>query len=209
MTHRSFRLIIVASALVLLTAASGYAQTPAKPYVPTTDDPMRFVAFAIQMTQGAAGTLDIRIERWTTDAERNELLKLVAVTTDHPNDQRKLADKLQDIKPRVGYIRTSNSMGWDLKYAYQRELKDGTRQIVIATDKPLTFMAVARGARTVDYAISLIEMHFPKGSDKGEGKLLGQSQLSVKDGALQIEIYGQEPTRLSTITQEYPKIEKK
>jgi hypothetical protein len=99
-------------------------------------------------------------------------------------------------------------MGWDIKYAYQTQLADGSRQVVVVTDKPVSFFAASRNTRTMDYAFTLIEMRFPKGSDKGEGKLLGQTSLSVKDGKLQIEIYGQEPTRLTQITEKNPKVKK-
>jgi hypothetical protein len=48
-------------------------------------------------------------------------------------------------------------------------------------------------------------MRFPAGGGDGEGKLLGQTAISVKDGRLQLEIYGQEPTNLTTIKQEKKK----
>jgi hypothetical protein len=99
-------------------------------------------------------------------------------------------------------------MGWDLKYAYESTAADGSRQIVIATDKPVSFLAAARGARTMDYAFTVVEMRFPAGSNKGEGKLLAQTSLAVKNGKLELEIYGQEPTRLTTITEKNPKEKK-
>jgi hypothetical protein len=57
----------------------------------------------------------------------------------------------------------------------------------------------------MDYPFTLVEMRFKAGSAEGEGKLLGQTALAVKDGKLEIEIYGQEPTRLTTIKQHKPK----
>ena len=43
----------------------------------------------------------------------------------------------------------------------------------------------------------------------GEGKLLAQTSISTKDGKLQLELYGQEATRLSTITEHKDKNKKK
>ena len=203
-SHRRLLGLIVAAAAVVAMPVLAQ-KSPFTEHVPTQKDPLRFSAFAVQMQAGMAGTLEIALERWTTDAERQALIGLVKVSTDRPQDQEKLLKALQDIKPRVGFIRTPNSMGWDLKYAYESKLPDGSRQIVIATDKPVSFLAAASQARTMDYAFSLIEMRFPAGSPKGEGKLLGQSSLSVKDGKLQIEIYGQEPTRLTEITEKKDK----
>jgi len=195
------------AAAVILTVPV-LAQQPPAESGPTKESPIRFSAFAVNMQGGRAGTVDIAIERWSTDAERQLLVGMVQTTTDKPSDQEKLLKALQDIKPRVGFIRTPNSMGWDLKYAYESQLPDGSRQIVIATDKPVSFLAAASQARTMDYAFSLIEMRFPKDSDKGEGKLLGQSSIAVKNGKLEIELYGQQPTRLTTITEKNPKVKK-
>jgi hypothetical protein len=205
-THFSF---LGAVALAAALATPLVAQkSPFTEHVPTEKDPLRFSAFAVQMEAGMSGVVDIAIERWSTDAERQALLALVSATTDKPQDQDKLLKALQDVKPRVGFIRTPNSMGWDLKYAYESQLPDGSRQIVIATDKPVSFLAAASQARTMDYAFSLIEMRFPAGSNKGEGKLLGQSSIAVKNGKLEVELYGQQPTRLTTITEQKDKAKK-
>jgi hypothetical protein len=40
------------------------------------------------------------------------------------------------MKP-VGRIRTPGSIGYDLRFAQQRKLPDGDREIVVATDRPM------------------------------------------------------------------------
>jgi hypothetical protein len=112
---------------------------------------------------------------------------------------------MQDVKVRNGYIRTSNSLGWDLKYARENILEDGTRQIVILTDKPVSFAAAARQARTLDYPFTIIEMRFPKGKTEGEGKMAVGTMISIKNQRLELENYGQEPVRLTSIQQEKQK----
>jgi hypothetical protein len=57
----------------------------------------------------------------------------------------------------------------------------------------------------MDYPFTFVEMRFAKGSLKGEGKMLAQTALSVKNGRLELENYGQEPVRLTTITQQVDK----
>lgn len=196
-------LALAAPAVVHLTA-----QQPAASTTPTTvseKDPLRFRAFGVNLQGGRSGTLDIAIERWSTDGERAALLDQVAGTSASRNDQDKLVRSLQDIEPRTGYIRTSRSLGWDLKYARENVLPDGTRQIVIVTDKPVSFFAAANQTRTMDYPFTMIEMRFSAGKEKGEGKLLNQTSISVKNGRLELEIYGQEPTRLTEITQQKQK----
>lgn len=188
------------------TIAAGMAvSTLAQEHVPTAKDPLRFSAFAVNLQGGLAGRVDIVVERWSTEEERQSLIALVQTSVDRPHGQDKLLDALHDIKPRTGFLRTPNRLGWDLKYAHQNALPDGGRQIVVVTDKPVSFFAARNQTRTMDYPFSLIEMRFPAGASEGEGKLLAQTSLIVKNGRLEIEIYGQEPTRLTTITEEKPK----
>jgi hypothetical protein len=206
---RTFTFAALTAAFVVASATTAVyvsAQAPAQAgTVVTKKDPLRFRAFGVNMQGGISGTLDIAIERWSTDGERTALLDQVAGTTERRSDQDKLVKTLQDIEPRTGYIRTSRSLGWDLKYARENLLPDGARQIVIVTDKPVSFFAAANSSRTMDYPFSLIEIRFPKGSDKGEGKLLTQTSISTKNGRLELEIFGQEPTRLTQVTQQKQK----
>jgi hypothetical protein len=203
--------VLGALAWTPLTAQQERQQSASPPQAGTVvskKDPLRFVAFGVNMQQGFSGTIDIGIERWTTDAERALLLDAVAGTKEQRSSQDKLVRTLQDVKPRAGYIRSARSVGWDLMYARENMLPDGTRQIVIATDKPVSFWAAASSARTMDYPFTMIEMRFAAGADKGEGKLLTQTSISTKNGRLELEIYGQEPTRLTQITQQKTKAQK-
>ena len=179
----------------------------AQPYtehVPTQKDPLRFSAFAVQMEKGISGAVEITIERWSTDQERQALIGLVQTATDKMGGQDKLLKAVQAIKPRVGFIRTPNSMGWDLKYAYESKLPNGTRQIVIGTDKPIGFgRMVSSGGDTTNYPFDLIEMQFPAGSNKGTGKVIRQTSISVKNGRLELETSADvnQPARLTEITE--------
>lgn len=195
-------LLGTAVAAVIAVVIPVMAQQPYVEGAPTEKDPLRFSAFAVNMQGGRAGTVDIAIERWSTDAERETLVEFVKTAKVGEPGQSKLLEALQDIKPRCGFIRTPNSMGWDIKYARENKLADGTRQIVIVTDKPVSFLAAASQGRTMDYPFSLVEMRFPPGTNKGEGKLLAQTSIAVQNGKLELEIYGQEPTRLTTITEQ-------
>jgi hypothetical protein len=193
--------LVAAAAVAVVVGVSAFAQQPSLEQGPTKKDPLRFDAFAVQMQGGRAGSVQIVIERWSTDQERQMLIGLIGTKETDRDAQSKLIDGLQGIKERCGYIRTPNSMGWDLKYAKENMLPDGTRQIVVVTDKPVSFVAARAQTRTMDYPFSLIEMRFPPDGGKGEGKLLSQTSMSIKDGRLQLEIYGQEPTRLTNITE--------
>ncbi len=191
--------LVIGAALACIASVAGQ-----QPTAPTKKDPLRFTAFAVSMPAGQAGTVDIVIERWSTDAERKSLLDLLAGASFKSGGQDKLLRALQKIEPRTGYIRTPKSLGWNLRYAREFLLPDGMRQIVIATDKPVSFLAARSGGRVTDYPFSFVEMRM-KPNDKGEGRLLVATSVAVKDGRIELENYGQEPVRLTTITQEAPK----
>jgi hypothetical protein len=200
-------LAILGVALILgvpLSAQQPAATAGSPTEAPTKKDPLRFTAFNVSMPTGVAGVTEIVIERWTTKEERTKLLALVDTAKEGERGQRKLLDALQRIEPRVGYIRTPNSIGWDLRYAVENAMPDGTRQLVVATDKPVSFGAAASGSRVMDYPFTLIEMRM-KPNEKGEGKMLAATSITVKNGRLELENYGQEPVRLTSITQEQKK----
>ena len=179
----TLRLRLFVGIVVALGLFVPVASQQSKAQAPTTKDPLRFRAVLQTQGQdaGAQGVVQIVIERWSTTAERESLVALVSQSTDKRGGQDKLLKALGKITPRVGFIRTPNSLGWDLRYAYDFVQPDGTRKIVIATDKPVSFGAAVAGAESLDYPFTLIEMRMGANS-KGEGRMLARSAISTKDG---------------------------
>ena len=204
--HRTVLGALAVMALVVF-AVPALAQAPYSEAAPTKKEPLRFTAFAVQLQGGRAGVVEVTIERWSTDDERNALIAQVQKTSDKDADQRKLVTALQKITPRAGFINLPNTMGWDIKYAYETTLPDGTRQVVVVTDKPVSF-AMARSGNEDEAPFTLVEMQFPKGSAKGEGKLLASTSISTKNGRLELETYYNQPTRLTEVTEKNPKVKK-
>jgi hypothetical protein len=56
----------------------------------------------------------------------------------------------------------------------------------------------------MDYPFTLVEMRM-KPNEKGEGKMLAATAITVKNGRMELENYGQEPVRLTEITEEQKK----
>jgi hypothetical protein len=92
---------------------------------------------------GANSTVDIAIERWSTEDERQKL-----ITTFKEKGASKLLDTLQDLK-RVGYIRLPTSIGYDLHFARQVALDEGGQKILIATDRKIGFAEARNQPRTI------------------------------------------------------------
>jgi hypothetical protein len=156
----------------------------------------RFSGFAINMNSGPrTARVEFNIERWSTDAEKAQLL---AIVRDNKDPNPKLLDAVQRL-PKVGWIHAESKLAWDLRYAYQIPLDEGGRQIVLGTDRPISFVEARNNPRTMDYPFTIIEMHLDKG-DEGQGKIQYASRLYIdKKNNLVIENYGQQSVRFNEI----------
>jgi hypothetical protein len=139
------------------------------------------------------GTVDIVIERWSTDGERD---RLVAVLKEKGPDA--LLSALQKM-PRVGYIRRPKSIGWDLHFARSVKAEEG-RQVVIATDRPMSFWEAANRPRSADYDFTLIDIRFdPDGKGTGKLAVAAKVDYNEKTQTVEVENFGIEPVRLTEV----------
>jgi hypothetical protein len=187
-------------ATALVTCALLLPASPLSTWSPSaTPLPETFTALAVNMNGAASTTtVDIRIERWSEDAERERLLTILQQGRDSDDATRDLLRALQAL-PRVGSIRTQNTAGWDLHYARQSPLEDGGRQIVIATDRPIGAWEAGSQARTLDYPFTVIELRVNKDGE-GEGKLLAGTKIYVdKASNLVLENYSIQPVMLGGV----------
>ena len=186
----------VAIAALAFTAFSMHAKS-----LRAADQPLLSLrAFAVDMSSpGAArsGTLDIVIERWSSEAERQTLRDALI-----ESGSDKLLSTLQRMKPRAGYIRSGSSLGWDIHYAREEVSPvTGGRRIVFATDRPMGSWEIINRPRSADYEFTFGEIRI--GADgKGEGKLVPAAKVHFdKDTqVVEIENYASEPVRLTTVS---------
>ena len=191
--------VLAAVALSALAAFPASAQRPPQTRPEPGNKPIEiFKAFAVQMQSGRAGAVQISITRWSTDEERQRLLDVLK-----EQGQPAMIADLQKL-PQVGYIKMPNSMGVALFYARSTEQPDGSRQVVIGTSRAI---GLAANAPTVSkYDATVIELHFPAGGGKGEGKIVLAGKVHVgQDGKVQISNYQGEPVRLKDVTASVPK----
>jgi hypothetical protein len=162
------------------------------------DAALKLRAFAVDMSgvgRANAGTIDIVVERWSTDEERKRLHGILV-----EKGGEALLNALEKVKPRTGYVRTSNSLGWDITFAHQIPLENGGRRILLATDRPMSFWERSNQPRSADYEFLLIEVRLDK-NGKGQGKMAGAAKIEFDKGSntIQIENYGIEPVRLTQV----------
>jgi hypothetical protein len=182
-----FTASVVAAALLSPPAVSGQNQKES------------YTGFAINMNSGPkTAVVDFTIDRWSTDAEREQLLSILKEEKDSYKANDKLLKALQKM-PKVGYIRTQNTLAWDLRYARQSELDEGGRRVVLATDRPIGFAEARNQGRSMDYPFTIVEIHFDK-NDKGVGKILAGTRIYIDNkNNLVLENYGQQPIQFNEI----------
>ena len=156
----------------------------------------RFTGFAINMNGGAqTAPVEFTIDRWSTADERARLLTIVEGSKD-PNDQL-----LQTLKmmPVVGYIKGNNTLRWELRYAWQTALAEGGRQLVLATDRPISFREQANKPRSVNYPFTILEIRL-NSQNTGDGKIHSGAKVFLdKKGNIAVENYARQPLRFNEI----------
>jgi hypothetical protein len=177
--------------LALAIAVPALAQPPA------LSPPLKLTAFAVNMAANRpaaqANIVEIQIDRWSSEAERQSLREtLRAQGTD------RLLSALQKV-PKVGFIRTPDSLAWDLHYARATASGDGGTRIVLGTDRRMSFWELTNRDRSVDYPFTVIEIRLDK-NGKGEGRMSIATKITADDqGDIHLEDYSVEPVRLQNI----------
>jgi hypothetical protein len=158
----------------------------------------RFTAQAVNMANvgpsGAVGTVDIIINRYSTEAERTRFL---AALTERGNDG--LLEAFQKA-PSIGKVGPTGRLGFDIRYAHEMAGEDGGRQIVLASDRRMSFLEVANRPRTVDYPFTVVQLKLDNGGN-GEGKasFLTRIEVDKKNNALVLENFASRPVDLMSV----------
>src|SRR3954466_16289496 len=134
-----FLRVQVVAALVMLSIGSWQSGSSTQS---SNNGKEEFSAIAVNMAPGTTATstpVEITIERWTSDADRDRLMTILKEKG--PDELLKALQK----EPKVGKIRTREALGYDLHYARQLPGADGGRRIVLATDRPVGILEAQSG----------------------------------------------------------------
>jgi hypothetical protein len=154
-----------------------------------------FTAFAVNISnvgRPGATTVDIVIERYSTKAESQRLLQVFK-----EKGPDALLDALRDT-PRVGYIRTPDSLAYDLHYAEQAPGEDGGRTIMLLTDRPIGFWEAVNRPRTIDYPFTMIQLQLDR-TGEGVGKLSIATRITLNGPVLALEDFANQPVMLTQV----------
>ena len=187
------RLVITAAVAAIVISVS--AALPAAQSNMTA--PEKYTAFAVDISNTApsarTSTVDITINRWSTDAERDGLLAVFRA-----KGQGALLSALQKL-PVVGGITTPGSLKYDIHFARQRAEAEGGRMIFLMTDRYIGTWEAANRPRTMDYPFTLIQLQLDK-----DGKGVGKASVATKiteaaDGTIELENFSNQPVALNEV----------
>jgi hypothetical protein len=158
--------------------------------------PERFTALAVNLEsprRAMTGAVEIVVNRWSTDQERDRLLAVLL-----EKGPEKLLDALQDT-PRVGYIRTPDSIAYDLNFSRRTAGEDGGERIEVVTGRDFRFWGAINQQGSIDYCFAVIELRINR-DGQGEGRMSLATKIMGK--ALALEEYATQPVSLQKVRRE-------
>lgn len=143
---------------------------------------------------GARVNVDLWVDRYTSDAEAKTMAG--ALVEGGPDALLKQLDKAKTI----GKIRLSGRAGfYDFKLIRSHQTEGG-RRIYAVGDRPVGFLEVYAGNRSLDYPFGILQLELKKnskGREEGTGALIYSAKIKVLEGnKIDVESYGIGPIQL-------------
>jgi hypothetical protein len=181
----------------VLTTVGAAAILTLSAFAQTMGTPEHYTATAMNLNNGRAGTIDITVNRWSTDKQRDALMAVVA-----QKGPDKLLDALQDM-PAMGHFGAPGNLSWDIHFARKMPLPDGGERVVMVTDRRISFWEAANQPRSFDYPFTVIELHLNRDGD-GEGKMSIATKViyDKKENMVTLENYQTSPVQLTNVKRE-------
>ncbi len=123
---------------------------------------------------GRQFTLNITIDSYSTEEERQGLLKAFA------EGKNEGLSKALGKLPTRGRIQTPGTVGFELKFI--RLLPNsppGTRRIRIMSDRPITIVESREQTRSLDYSLSAVDLDLNEVAEKSSGILLPLCEFKI------------------------------
>jgi hypothetical protein len=182
----------------LARAIAGVAFVLSLAATPALAQGERFSATANNMSgvgrQGVIGPVDIILQRYSTEAERNRFL--AALTERGPDALLEAFQKA----PSIGRLGAPGRIGYEIRYAAEMPGEDGGRRIVIATDRRMSFMEAANRTRTVDYPFTVVQLNLDNdGKGEGRASIYAKIEVDKKNNAIVLEDFGIQPVTLMNV----------
>lgn len=163
------------------------AQSPGKPE--------RFTALAIPPSIGPpVSQVDIIVERWSTEAERDQLLTAI-----RESKTKGALDVLRKL-PRVASFGATGFIGYPARFAWKEKGEDGIERITIITDRNISFGEAVNQPRSVEYPITYIDLRLkPNGEGEGDAYVAAQLAFDRFRKSIIVENYDFQSVKLTAL----------
>ena len=181
----------------VLTTVGAAAILTLSAFAQTMGTPERYTASAFNLNNGRTGTIDITVNRWSTDKQRDALMAVVA-----EKGPEKLLDAIQGM-PAMGHFGAPGNLSWDIDFARKMPLPDGGERVVLVTDRRISFWEASNQPRSFDYPFTVIELHLNRDGE-GEGKMSIATKViyDKKENMITLENYQTSPVQLTNVKAE-------
>ena len=191
---RRVKSVVVGGLIALMSTSLGPSLSAAQKL------PERFTAFAVNFDAPycqVAKVIQIGVTRWSSDAERDRLMSVLV-----EKGPEKLLDAVQDL-PSAGYIRTPDSLGYDLRYARRTVSDDGTEQITLVTDRFISYWEATNQPNSIHYPFTVIDLRIgPNGEGEGKASVATRITADPRHQTIVLENYSAQPVLLQSVKRE-------
>jgi len=142
--------------------------------------------------------LQVNIYKWSTADDLEAVTDAIEEAAENRRAYRAVHTALGSLG-KAGYMFMLGGQGWPIRYAQERQV-DGKRQILLATDRPLTFTEIYRGSAVREYDITLIVLTLDD-SSTGDGVVSVGTEVEWNEAKGQLEITNtsSQPVRLGNV----------
>ena len=187
MRVNALKRVLVLGLILAATMAQAQVKGPIERYAATTAN-----------VSSAGEPVTIELLKWSTDADRDRLASVLAWYGDK---------EVAGAMPTVGYLWTSASAGYSIRYAYKITGTDGGQRIILMTDRklgawsPEVWKPSAAGVTPDEKPFSIIELRVNK-AGQGEGKtsLTTKVTFEAATKSIALENYAAQPVILKGVT---------
>ena len=194
MSTRRSGIVPVRVVLVMVMAAAALASVASAAKIKKADWVADYSATAmgtghVGAAAGRASRIEIELYRWTTPAERQKILDVIAA-----GDAKKTRNALDDME-HIGRIRMPGQKGYELVYAWQVE-EGGKKSIVFAMNRPFASLPGATMGNSVDFLVGVGVLDPAAQS----GVIAPAIELAIKpDGKIDITESAADPVKLTNV----------
>lgn len=169
-------IFVAVAAAVLLMMGTTFAQK---------QKPLQISATAMgTATQlGRIVSVDVRVTEFSTPDDLKVLMQAF-----EEKGTEGVANALHKMKAK-GRIAVTGTLGFDVNYAREFVMPDGSRKIRFVTDRPIMFGEAWSSSRSMDYSLSMGEIIISKVKGETKGTLFPAAKFKVdKAGELEIDL---------------------